>query len=514
MKKKFVSGFFAALLVTVTLLGCNAAQAAFGAETFSSYTVTGPSNMTTQATVTSQTAADTLQGIINSSSRISKLPSGAEEKASIQLDDSTLYTVYDDGSFVYFVSGGITGKADRNGFYQLLKRYPGPSLYTYAPLPTLSFGTVKALPTESNYTYTRLDGSRCLSSLTTGEIPQISIGAEGIPEVSSSLPVQSITYSIKGDNGYSFQGTRAAFNKETLTGGVYEAQATVLYEDVENSLYKGSITYSITLLYNISPRFEIEHSTLYPGEVALIKAYNIPEGESITVTGDIDFTPSFFQEDPGLQVALLPVNYNMEVGQYTLSISGGGVSQSFVITASDKKFQIQYLTASSSTVEQTIASDKANEEFNTKVLPLRSISDPVKYWDGSFTLPASDSNVTTQFACIRYTNGEYSGRHGGIDLANPRGTPVKAPAAGRVIYSGYLQLTGYTILIEHGYGLKSWYYHMDSVAVKENDMVVQGQKIGEVGSTGFSTGPHLHFAMSVNNVFVDPYQFINQNPLP
>ena len=74
-----------------------------------------------------------------------------------------------------------------------------------------------------------------------------------------------------------------------------------------------------------------------------------------------------------------------------------------------------------------------------------------------------------------------------------------------MLFAGYLQLTGNTVLIEHGYGLKSWYYHMDSLDVSTGQMVEQGQIIGKVGSTGFSTGPHLHFAMRLNGTPIDPY---------
>ena len=89
-------------------------------------------------------------------------------------------------------------------------------------------------------------------------------------------------------------------------------------------------------------------------------------------------------------------------------------------------------------------------------------------------------------------------------MAAPTGTRVGAAGNGRVLFAGYLRLSGYTVLIEHGFGLKTYYYHMDSINTQTGDMVEQGQKIGEVGSTGFSTGPHLHFGMSVNNVYVNP----------
>jgi murein DD-endopeptidase MepM/ murein hydrolase activator NlpD len=81
-----------------------------------------------------------------------------------------------------------------------------------------------------------------------------------------------------------------------------------------------------------------------------------------------------------------------------------------------------------------------------------------------------------------------------------------------VLFAGNLQLTGGTIVIEHGYGLKSWYYHMNSIDVKAGDIVAQNQIIGTVGSTGFSTGPHLHFGMSVGSPHSGQF-FINPETL-
>ena len=72
------------------------------------------------------------------------------------------------------------------------------------------------------------------------------------------------------------------------------------------------------------------------------------------------------------------------------------------------------------------------------------------------------------------------------------------------MFAGYLQLTGNTIAIEHGLGLKTWYYHLVSLDIETGDMVERDQRIGAVGTTGFSTGPHLHYGMSVFGVFINP----------
>lgn len=88
-------------------------------------------------------------------------------------------------------------------------------------------------------------------------------------------------------------------------------------------------------------------------------------------------------------------------------------------------------------------------------------------------------------------------RHGGVDIAAALGTPVQCPADGLVEYAGFLQLSGNTIVIEHGGGLKSYFYHMDSLDVATGDRVEKGRLLGAVGTTGYSTGPHLHYEVKI-----------------
>lgn len=104
--------------------------------------------------------------------------------------------------------------------------------------------------------------------------------------------------------------------------------------------------------------------------------------------------------------------------------------------------------------------------------------------------------------------------HNGLDLAAPIGTPVLASAAGKVktIYQdgvGRGKVNGNAVALEHGQGRVSWYLHLSRVQVREGQDVAAGQEIGAVGSTGASTGPHLHFAVTDNGVFVDPHPLVS-----
>jgi murein DD-endopeptidase MepM/ murein hydrolase activator NlpD len=98
--------------------------------------------------------------------------------------------------------------------------------------------------------------------------------------------------------------------------------------------------------------------------------------------------------------------------------------------------------------------------------------------------------------------------HEGIDLGAAYGTPIEAVAAGTVIYAGWLGGYGNLTVIDHGGGLATAYGHQSRIDVSVGEQVAQGQVIGEVGSTGHSTGPHLHFEVRVNGQAVDPLGYL------
>jgi murein DD-endopeptidase MepM/ murein hydrolase activator NlpD len=100
--------------------------------------------------------------------------------------------------------------------------------------------------------------------------------------------------------------------------------------------------------------------------------------------------------------------------------------------------------------------------------------------------------------------------HAAVDLAAPTGTPIKAAQDGKVSVVGFNATYGRFVILEHGGGYQTMYAHMSVVSVKQGLSVIQGAKIGEVGSTGYSTGPHLHFAIYKNGRAVDPLAFLNQ----
>lgn len=128
-----------------------------------------------------------------------------------------------------------------------------------------------------------------------------------------------------------------------------------------------------------------------------------------------------------------------------------------------------------------------------------------KLWLGQFIWPVQPVVVSSPYGIRRsYNGGPVSSFHGGIDLAVDEGVPVVAANSGRVAWVGTGPDYGNTVLIDHGDGVFSGYSHLSAVAVQAGQMVNKGDLVGNVGSTGMATGPHLHWEIDIRGVPVDP----------
>ncbi|MEG0894861.1 MAG: M23 family metallopeptidase [Oscillospiraceae bacterium] len=257
-----------------------------------------------------------------------------------------------------------------------------------------------------------------------------------------------------------------------------------------------------------------ENDNLKLGDLAIIKIKNLPDNdiENLRAESTMTFKTNFFNYENYI-ICLLPMDYYNNFGNHKLDIYyKEKLLANFNYTVADGNFEVQNLTVDQTISDNTINSNDANEEYNKFFNSMKEISISEKYWDGAFILPVSDERITTPFAVKRYVNGSTTPqRHGALDMAMPLGTPVAAANNGKVLFADFLAMTGNSVVIEHGFGLKTWYYHMDSLSVSKGDMVQQGDIIGTVGTTGFSTGPHLHYALSVNTIWVNPYLSLEED---
>jgi murein DD-endopeptidase MepM/ murein hydrolase activator NlpD len=110
----------------------------------------------------------------------------------------------------------------------------------------------------------------------------------------------------------------------------------------------------------------------------------------------------------------------------------------------------------------------------------------------------------TGFGARRIINGKPRSPHSGVDYAAERGTPVVASNGGRVALVADFFFPGRLVVVDHGLGLYTLYFHLDSVAVTDGETIDRGQRLGTVGATGRATGPHLHFGAQVGAARIDP----------
>ncbi|MEK8130414.1 M23 family metallopeptidase [Paenibacillus filicis] len=198
----------------------------------------------------------------------------------------------------------------------------------------------------------------------------------------------------------------------------------------------------------------------------------------------------------------LPIGMDVKPGSYAIG------DQSLKIVA--KRFETQYLkvTEEMNSMRQDTKRIDADQQ---KINAARSKSQPEFLFQGPFVVPV-EGILTTPYGYTRYVNGKFSGSHMAIDLAAKEGTPIKATNDGIVALADSLYLTGNSIYLDHGMGLFSQYAHLSKLNVKTGDRVKKGDIIGLVGTTGFSTGPHLHFTFWVHNVQANPNLFMDKTP--
>jgi murein DD-endopeptidase MepM/ murein hydrolase activator NlpD len=118
---------------------------------------------------------------------------------------------------------------------------------------------------------------------------------------------------------------------------------------------------------------------------------------------------------------------------------------------------------------------------------------------------------TSGFGVRRSPYGGREKMHEGLDIANYPGTPIRATAEGTVVYAGAKAGYGQTVILDHGYGLETWYAHNRKIMVRQGQRVRRGETISQLGNSGRSTGPHLHYEVRINGTPIDPLSYILEN---
>ncbi|MBL8413835.1 MAG: peptidoglycan DD-metalloendopeptidase family protein [Propionivibrio sp.] len=253
--------------------------------------------------------------------------------------------------------------------------------------------------------------------------------------------------------------------------------------------------------------------------LALPRASSVPGGIALitlgVVSGSTGPPRAWFGEQrvlvtsaDGHWVAVLGLALDLPPGRHQLRVNVGGEEKILPFVVSAKNYPEQRITLKDSSKVNLSPADEARA-----VSEIAVIQELKRHWrdvddtDSNFLQPA-EGRLASRFGLRRIFNGEPRSPHSGLDVAVPRGTPIKASAQGRVLAVDDYFFNGNTVFIDHGNGLISMYCHLDRIDVQAGDSVAQGQHIGRSGMTGRASGPHLHWSVVLNGVMVDPELFI------
>ena len=256
-------------------------------------------------------------------------------------------------------------------------------------------------------------------------------------------------------------------------------------------------------------------SLIAPQASALPKNAPVPGGVAVVDLGQEASAPTAHWgeqplavvRDSGRWFALLGIPLDTLPGELEISVKNGSTVTLRQITVGIKNYPEQRLTIKDKRKVEPNPDDLARiaREKETTEAVKRHFAANAPASD--FLLPASGP-LSSRFGLRRVFNGLPRNPHAGLDVAVGTGAPIKAPADGVVANTGDYFFNGNTVFIDHGQGLISAYMHMSRIDVAYGQPIKKGEILGAVGATGRVTGPHLHWAVILNNTPVDPELFL------
>jgi murein DD-endopeptidase MepM/ murein hydrolase activator NlpD len=221
-----------------------------------------------------------------------------------------------------------------------------------------------------------------------------------------------------------------------------------------------------------------------------------------------------FSEESGEYHALVGVYALAEPGMYRLSLAAVGaegwrteLNIGVIVEAGSYGYERIALSESKSSL---LAPELVAVE-RERLAEVRYLFTPERYWTAPFMRPCEGA-VTSYFGSRRaYNAGPYTSYHAGVDFRSPVGAPVHAAAAGVVTLAEPLVVRGNAVVVDHGWGVATGYWHLSAIEVEVGDMVQKGDVIGRVGNTGLSTGAHLHWETWVNGVSVNGLEWLDES---
>jgi hypothetical protein len=275
---------------------------------------------------------------------------------------------------------------------------------------------------------------------------------------------------------------------------------------------KLALLFSVALAGQISSGSRSETAEVFQGALVRIR-FSGPD--LVSVTGFLRAQKIlFFPETKGSYSAFVGVDLEEKPGPLPIriqSVEPTGKHQEVTLTLQvrEKKFAEEHLSVAPKFDLLDAAHRKRIDSEQERLNRLWMLATPVRLWEGHF-LPPVPGEVTAPFGRRRIVNGLPRAPHSGVDLRAALGTPITAPNHGRVVLRDQLFFGGNSLVLDHGGGLYTMYFHLSDFGVAENVLVRKGEILGWAGMSGRVTGPHLHWGTRLNGARIDPQELLDK----
>ena len=263
-----------------------------------------------------------------------------------------------------------------------------------------------------------------------------------------------------------------------------------------------------------SVRVSVTPSSPQPGDVLLLQLTGAPPD----ARAEWDGRPLALFPTGGGVAALVGIDLDVRAGPIGWRVTrpsgakNGGALAAGAVTVRSRTFPTQQLTLPKGMVDLDAPTLARVETEREELRAALAAGASERLWRGPFRVPVEGGQPTGGFGLRRLINGQSRSPHTGYDWAAPVGTPVVAVNAGRTVLVADHFFAGRNVVVDHGLGLFTLYYHLIETRVGPGELVAAGQVLGAVGATGRVTGPHLHFAVILSGARVDPEALLRLIP--